>query len=113
MDRQKNKFNIEEGSVAFWVKKSTVNWSGEDVVRLFEITEGGNSIFIVKDSDAKLKFFHVYLGRGRTNLEVDVSDLISEERHHIVAMWSVSKKNLLLYIDAKMRGEEKMSFNRQ
>jgi len=39
------------------------------------------------------------LGKGRTNVELDVSDLSSSETHHIAATWSVSKKETALYID--------------
>jgi len=41
----------------------------------------------------------VLLGKGRTDVEVDVSNLSSNEPHHIAATWSITKKEIALYID--------------
>ncbi|MDI6591729.1 MAG: hypothetical protein QME61_02200 [Patescibacteria group bacterium] len=38
---------------------------------------------MIKDEDNKLKFFHVILGKDRTDVEVDVSNLALDKPHHI------------------------------
>ena len=100
-----NKLNIEVGTVEFWVRENKVSWNDYRSNPLFELSKSGNSIFIVKDSDNKLKFFHVYLGKGRTDVEIDVSDLGDDRAHHVVATWDVNGKKICLYIN----GGEKRS----
>jgi len=95
----KKQLDIKEGTITFWVKENKVIWNDGKVYPLFELSEGGNSIFIIKDSDNKLKFFHVFLGKGRTDVELDVSSLSNTERHFIAATWSLSKKEIALYVD--------------
>ena len=97
--RQTNKLNIEEGTVTFWVKEDRVVWNDGKIYPLFELSEGGNSIFIVKDNDNKLKFFHVYLGKGRTDVECDVSNLEDNRKRFIAATWSIKDKKICLYVD--------------
>ncbi|MCK4652099.1 MAG: hypothetical protein KAT13_03310 [Methanosarcinales archaeon] len=91
--------DLREGSIDFWVEKNKLRWNDGLIQILVNIpTEQGN-ILIVKDSDNKLKFSHVLLGKGRTDVEIDVSDLSINESHHIAATWSISKKEIVLYID--------------
>lgn len=98
----KNELNIEEGTVTFRVNAGNVNWADSQTIPLFELSNNGNSIFIVKDSDNRLKLFHVFLGKGKTEVEGDVSNFPSSEPHFIVATWSVSKKEVALYVDGKL-----------
>ena len=56
-----------------------------------------DSIFLVKDSDNKLKFFHVILGKGRTDVETDVSKLSYDEDHYIAVTWSVTTRQISFY----------------
>jgi hypothetical protein len=39
------------------------------------------------------------LGKGKTDVELDISSLLDNERHFIVAAWSLSKKEIALYVD--------------
>lgn len=98
--------NIEEGSISFWTKANQINWPGNDVVTFFEKSFEANSIFILKDSDSKLKFFHIYFGKGRTNVELDVKDLNISERHFVVATWSTNSKEISLYVDGNIDGSK-------
>jgi len=104
MDNQ-NKFNIEEGTITFWVKEEEVNWSDYKATPLFEKSENGSSVFIIKDNDNKIKFFHVYFEKDKTDLEYDVSSLSSNEPHFFAFTWSVEDKKLALYIDGKLKKE--------
>lgn len=91
--------DLREGTIDFWVEKNKLRWNDGLIQILVNIpTEQGN-ILIVKDSDNKLKFSHVLLGKGRTDVEIDVSDLSINESHYIAATWSISKKEIVLYID--------------
>ena len=91
--------DLKEGTIDFRVEKNKLRWNDGLIQILVNIpTEQGN-ILIVKDSDNKLKFSHVHLGEGRTDVEIDVSDLSINESHYIAATWSISKKEIVLYID--------------
>ena len=91
--------DLREGTIEFWVKRGKFRWNDGLIQVLVNISNEQGSIYISKDSDNKLKFFHVLLGKGRTDVEVDVSDLSSNEPHHIATTWSISKKEIALYID--------------
>jgi len=97
--------DLREGTIEFWVKKDKFQWNDGLMQVLVNISNELGSIFIIKDSDNKLKFFHVLLGKGRTDVEMDVSNLGSDKPHHIAATWTISKKEIALYID----GGEKTS----
>ena len=108
---ENSKINIEEGSITFWTKAGNVNWAGNDVAVLFEKSFDGNSIFILKDSDSKLKFFHVYFNKGRTDVEINVKDLNPEERHFIVATWSLVSREISLNVDGnKFISKQKIEY---
>jgi len=69
---------------------------------LVNIIKSDGSLFIIKDNDNKLKCFHVILGKGRTDIETDVSELGKNEAHMIVVTWdTINSKKLSLYIDGK------------
>jgi hypothetical protein len=71
---------------------------------LLNISTNEGSIFIVKDSDNKIKFFHVLIGKGRTDVEINVSDLESQQKHMITATWdAVNDKKIKLYIDGSLK----------
>lgn len=91
--------DLREGTIEFWIKKNKLQWNDGLIQVLVDISNEQGSIFLVKDSDNKLKFFHVLLGKGRTDVEIDVSNLISSKPHHIAATWSITKKEIVLYID--------------
>ena len=110
-----NKLNIKEGTISFWTRENQINWSGNDTVILFENSSNGNSILILKDSDSRLKFFHVFLGKGRTDVELDIKNLSISEKHFIVATWSIVSGEISLYIDGGKSPEthktQKINYN--
>lgn len=94
--------NLKVGTLGFWVRKNQVDWNDNKSIVLVNIIKSDGSLFIVKDSDNKLKSFHVILGKGRTDIETDVSMLSKDEPHMIVVTWDTEKtKKLSLYIDSK------------
>ena len=98
-EKMTEELDLKEGTVEFWVRKGKLQWNDGLIQVLFNMSNEKGSIFMLKDSDNKLKFFHVLLGKGRTDVEVDVSDLSASEAHHIAATWSVNNKETVLYID--------------
>jgi len=93
------KLNIEEGTIEFWVRENKIKWNDNQITTFINFSNSEGSILIVKDSDNRLKFFHVVLGKGRTDVELDVSSLSNNERHFIAATWSLRKKEIALYVD--------------
>ncbi|MBI2632321.1 hypothetical protein HYW75_04930 [Candidatus Pacearchaeota archaeon] len=103
-DLTKNtQMNVEEGSITFWIDVNKVKYNDNQATILLNWGNKDGSLFIVKDSDNKLKFFHVYYGFGRTDAEIDVRDLSSGEKHMVAVTWSVPKKEINLYIDGGKR----------
>lgn len=98
-----NKTNIKEGTISFWTKPNQINFSDGKITTLLQIDPQEGSIFVLKDSDNKIKFFHVYLGKGRTDVELDVSKLDSAEKHMFTFTWSVKNKELNMYVDGKLK----------
>lgn len=96
-----NNLNIKEGTVEFTVNANKVKFDNHQIVPLAQFSPQEGSIFIVKDADDKLKFFHVYLGKGRTDVVYDVTKLDSNTAHHFAFTWSVSAKEIKIYIDGK------------
>lgn len=105
-----SEWNVNEGTIAFRVRKSKLQWNDGLIHVLFNLAKNDGSIFLVKDSDNKLKFFHVILGKGRTDVEFDVSTLSSEIDHHIVTTWSIKNKETHLYVDGKSVAESKITY---
>ena len=93
--------DIEEGSVSFWTKEGAVKFNSDDSILFVQLDPQNGSITILKDSDNNLKFFHLYIGKGTTRLEYDVSDLNPNEKHMIAATWSLSRREVNLYIDGE------------
>jgi len=98
-----NQTNILEGTIEFWIKENKVDYSNSQAIPLFQIDPLGGSILIVKDSDNRIKFFHVFLGKGRTDIEYDVSKLDKTVKHMFAFTWSVKNKELKLFIDGKLK----------
>ena len=94
-------WNVKEGTIQFWVRKGKLQWDDGLKHVLLNPSKKEGSILLVKDSDDKLKFSHVILGKGRTDAESDVSKLSSNKDHNIAVTWSVKNKQICLYIDGE------------
>lgn len=109
-EMQKAKFDIREGTVSFWTRPNQITFSDESVVPLVNLNSTEGSILILKDSDSRIKFFHVYLGKGRTDAEVAVNELDSSAKHMFVFTWSVEEGQIKIYVDGKPRIESKIEY---
>ncbi len=97
---KRKKIDIKEGTIEFWTDEDKLIWNDNKKNLLFNVSvDTKGSIFLIKDNDNKLKFFHVLIGKGRTDVEIDVSALSNEKPHHIVAIWSLNKRKIVLFID--------------
>lgn len=103
-------WNIEEGSITFWVRGNKLCWNDGSLVPFVNLNQSSGSIVIFKDSDNKLKFFHVVLGLGRSDIEFDVSNLDSNKDHFVAVTWSKKSKENQLFIDGKLVSKIKNSF---
>lgn len=110
MENNSDKTSILEGTIEFWVGMNKVDYSNNEAVPLFQINPLGGSIFIVKDSDNKIKFFHVFLGKGRTDVECNVSKLDKNKKHHFIFTWSIKNKELKIYIDGEHKKTAKINY---
>lgn len=103
-------FNIEEGSIAFWVRNNKLRWNDGMLTPFVNLNKNNGSIFIFKDADNKLKFYHVTLGKGRSDIEFDVSNLDSSKDHMIAVTWSKENKENQLFIDGNLVLKTKNEF---
>ena len=95
-----HKLNIHEGSAIFVEAKGVKYNDGKLRVLLHTRTEEG-SIRLVKDSDNALKFSHVLVGVGTTEVQYDVSSLSPETGHIFIATWSTKSGKVNIYVDGK------------
>lgn len=95
-----NDLDLSVGTLEFWVRENKLDWDDGKVTVFFNIAKSNGSLFVIKDSDNKLKCFHVILGKGRTDIESAVSKLDKNKAHQIVITWDINTaKKLSLYID--------------
>ncbi len=104
------KLDIKEGTISFWINEGKVQFNGSQAIPLIQLSPSNGSIFIVKDSDNRLKFFHAYLGKGRTDVEHDVSLLDPNQRHMIAATWSLKNKEIIMYIDGQQVAKTEIKY---
>jgi len=109
-NRVEPKLNIIEGTIEFWIGENKIDYANNEAVPLFQVNPLGGSIFIVKDSDNKIKFFHVFLGKGRTDVEYDVSGLNKLKKHMFAFTWSVENKEIKLYIDGELKNTSNIRY---
>ncbi len=102
--------DIREGTISFWIDENKIQFNDNKIAQLFQLSPLNGSIFLVKDNDNKLKFFHVYIGKGRTDVEHDVSNLEPNKRHMIAVTWSVKNREIVMYIDGKNVANTKINY---
>lgn len=104
--------DIREGTIEFWAKKDKVQWNDNKSNVLFNIPVNNTGrLFMIKDDDNWLKFSHLILGKGRTDAEIDVSNLSLNDPHHIAVTWSVSKKEICLYLDGELKAKSEIKYS--
>jgi len=93
--------NIREGSISFWITEGKMKFNDNRFIPLIQLNPRNGSIFIDKNMDNKLKFSHIYIGKGTTEVEHDVSSLDSDKSHMIAVTWSLKNREIIMYIDGK------------
>jgi hypothetical protein len=102
--------DIKEGTIDFWVKEGRIQFNDNQAIPLIQLSPSNGSIFMVKDSDNKLKFFHVYLGKGRTDVEYDASSLNPNQKHMIAVTWSLKNKEVIMYVDGQQVAKTEIKY---
>ena len=112
MDNEKLKqLNMQEGTIEFLIKENKLIWNDGKTNVLFNISKSDGSLFMVKDSDNRLKFFHVILGKGRTDVEVDVSELPIDKPIILQLLGAQTKKEICLYIDGELKEKSEIKYS--
>ncbi len=104
------KLKIEQGTVSFWIKEKAIDFSDGEITRILELNPDGGSLLCVKDNDNKLKVLFVVLGKGRVDIEHNVSELDTEKRHMIAITWSLNNKELVLFLDGQKVQTQAITF---
>jgi len=109
---QTKEIDIREGTMAFWVREDKVQWNDNKSTVLFNITVNNTgSLFMIKDDDNKLKFSHLIIGKGKTDLETDVSSLSLNKAHHITVTWNINKREAILYVDGELKDKKEVLYS--
>ena len=104
--------DIREGAMEFWVREDKVAWSDNKKNVLFNIpVNNTGSIFLIKDDDNYLKFSHVLIGKGRTDVKTDVSSFSDKKLYHIAVTWSVKERKVALLVDGELKEEAPISYS--
>lgn len=101
MNKHSDLLNVEEGTIEFRIKKNKLTWNDGLKYDFTNLSNDFGSVLILKDTDDKIKFFHVILGKSRTDVETDVSSLSVSEDHSFAFTWSIETKKIIIYVDGK------------
>ena len=93
--------DIREGTIEFWITEGKIKFDDNKFISLIQLNPRNGGIFIDKNRNNKLKFSHVYIGKGITEVEHDVSSLDPNKRHMIAVTWSLKNREIIMYIDGK------------
>lgn len=107
---QNNNLSIDKGTITFWISENKIQFNDSKITPIFSVNPNGGSIFIVKDDDNKIKVFYVVLGKGRVDLEYDVSNIDPSKKHMVAYTWSLEDKKLTLYFDGKVVATKDITF---
>jgi hypothetical protein len=101
------KIRIEEGTINFWIKEHSLDFNDGKTTQIFDANPEGGSILCSKDKDNKLKFFFVVIGKGRRDIELDVSEYDQNKKYMITFTWNLAGNALKLYINGELRETKK------
>lgn len=102
-------FDLEEGTIEFWVKSNQFEWNNDEKVELFEASGEEGKILIFKDEKNKLKALYFFEGEKRGEASLDVSELSHQERHQVVFTWNQEEKSITLYLDGEKVAQDKIN----
>ncbi len=92
-------FNIQQGTVTFWVKKNKVKYNDNKVIVFLDMNNKEGKVSLAKDTNNQLRFLYSVEGRTRTELKHDISSLSPQDDHMFGITWSIDSKEIILYID--------------
>lgn len=93
--------NIKEGTIEFWIREGKMKFDDSKFTPIVQMNPPDGGIFINKNEDNKIEFTHIYLGRGATKVEYDVSSLDQGKAHMFAVTWSLKNKEIVMYVDGK------------
>ncbi len=99
------KFDIKEGMVAFEIEKGKVNWQDNQLTNLVKLTQNGNFISLEKTHDNRLKFSYLYIEIGKASLELETSNLSTEQDYTVMLSWNAENRLIKLYINGELKGD--------
>ena len=102
--------DIREGTIEFWITEGKMKFDDNKFIPLIQLNPQNGSIFIDKDNENKLKFTHIYIGKGTTEVEYNVSSLDPNKRHMIAVTWSLKTGEIIMYIDGKPVERTKIAY---
>lgn len=104
-------FDINEGTINFWIDEKQVDYSQKNIVPLMQQFDNeGNNILILRDGDGLLKMIYSKIGLASIKAEHDISYLKSNSKHMFTFTWSLRDKILKIYIDGKEVKKESIPF---
>ncbi|MDP8240683.1 MAG: LamG-like jellyroll fold domain-containing protein [Candidatus Hatepunaea meridiana] len=102
--------DIKQGTVIVWIKEGQLQFNDNNIHTIMQTNPPNGSIFLVKDNDNYLKFIHIYIGKGRTDVEYDVSDLNPNKEYKIAVAWGVKDKEIIMYINGEEVARSKINY---
>ncbi|MFA5748261.1 MAG: hypothetical protein WC872_04100 [Candidatus Absconditabacterales bacterium] len=101
--------NIKIGTINFRIKKNSMSFNDNKITEIFNLNPTGGSIFMIKDQDNYIKIMYVVLGKGRIDLEYNVSELSNTKAHMITVTRDIND-SIILYIDGSEIKRQKITF---
>ncbi|MCD4741362.1 MAG: hypothetical protein K8R67_02605 [Desulfobacteraceae bacterium] len=92
------KLDVRSGGIKFSIPEN-YGYDDQKNHKLVDYSDESGSVSIKKDSDNKLKLSHFAFGKGRHDLEYDVSDLVSSEPHIVSAKWNSNSNEYQLNVE--------------
>lgn len=89
-----------EGSIYFWLKANSVDYSSNVVDEIAEFFSDDGRVSIYKDKANHLVAKYEAADIVKDSVSVDVSKLLNSERHMVLFMWSTKDKFIELSVDA-------------
>lgn len=100
MKNQSGSFNLNKGTIEFWVKENKLDWDNDKSISLLEVSREGGKIVVVKDKKNIMRAIY-QKGEEKSETSVDVSDLSKQERHQVVFTWNRENNEINLFLDGK------------
>lgn len=95
----KNKFNVKEGSLAFWIKEEILDsWKGQTRHLVSLSSDEGSLVIIKNERDLLISIITVNTKEGIV-LSYDLGQIQRQEKHMIAFVWSQKENIVKLFFD--------------